>query len=467
MAFRLIWMFLGSAYVLATWCGAGENGGGRSPENPDSDSAKVISLLIRQLGDDQFAMRDEAEKKLKTFGLQARMALKDACRSSDPEVRVRAKRVLELVQIKIEEQVWMKAVEGVWPEALAKGHLAGPILGVMDAASRSGGRVSKEAALGVAGDGNATGQWLVETQAADGHWDSRRFGAQARDDVGQTGLVLLSILGSGHTEKVGRYKHVVQGAVEWLRKRQREDGSIRPKGWERVDGVSHAWAGLALGEAAGMADRPETRKAAQKAVDFSMERLMGERNGKKFGFCRLDTKKAPDLFTTCIVVLQLKSAKVAGLRVSSEAIEGAIAFLDAVDQKTNNEFSYVPGGQVSLQATMMGAVTRTMLGGTPGDLEPYTRKALKAYKGPSTGQPNSDILSNYFGTILAFQQGGELWKVWKERLQKSLVEEQEQKGRAKGSWRPSGNWAEAGRVLSTAVNSLCLQVNYRFLPMYK
>ncbi len=467
MAFRVIWMLLGSAFVLVTWCGAGEKGDLVSQKNPNTDSANEVAQWIRQLGDDQYSVREEAEKKLSAFGLGAFQRLQEASASLDPEVQVRVQRVLIILQGKRNEQAWLKAMKSVWVEGLAKGRLRGPLMGLADVGSASARVAVKDSAPDRAGNRNENFRWLVDAQAGNGHWDSKKFGAQTRDDVGQTGLALLSVLGAGHTEKVGKYKVVVKRAVAWLRSRQGADGGLRQKGWERVDAVGHAWAGLALAEAAGMARMQETIKAAQRALDYSIKNFMGKQGGKGFGFCRSTMQRSPDLFTTCLMVLQLKSAKCAGLRVPAGAFEGALAFLDAVDLKAQLEFSFVPGGPPSIQASLMGSVSRMILGGSRKDLEPYVRKALKAFDGPTTGKANSDQLSNYFATILAFQQGGELWKDWNEKLRKSLLKEQERQGPFATSWRPSGAWAGSGRVLSTALCSLCFEVYNNYLPLYK
>lgn len=48
-----------------------------------------------------------------------------------------------------------------------------------------------------------------------------------------------------------------------------------------------------------------------------------------------------------------------------------------------------------------------------------------------------------------------------------LVRSQERSGGLRGSWGPTGPWSEAGgRVLSTALATLTLEVYYRYLPLH-
>ena len=59
------------------------------------------------------------------------------------------------------------------------------------------------------------------------------------------------------------------------------------------------------------------------------------------------------------------------------------------------------------------------------------------------------------------------WSQWNKALQASLVETQSQEGALAGSWSPETRWGGyGGRVYSTATATLCLEVYYRFLPLY-
>jgi hypothetical protein len=48
------------------------------------------------------------------------------------------------------------------------------------------------------------------------------------------------------------------------------------------------------------------------------------------------------------------------------------------------------------------------------------------------------------------------------------VADQRTDGDFAGSWNPRSPWGDyGGRVFSTAVSTLCLEVYYRFLPLYQ
>jgi hypothetical protein len=63
----------------------------------DRSSAAHLNKLIDQLGDELFAVREEATNQLIRAGIEAKPLLLAALSSSDAEVRFRAKRVLEVV----------------------------------------------------------------------------------------------------------------------------------------------------------------------------------------------------------------------------------------------------------------------------------------------------------------------------------------------------------------------------------
>ncbi len=79
-----------------------------------------------------------------------------------------------------------------------------------------------------------------------------------------------------------------------------------------------------------------------------------------------------------------------------------------------------------------------------------------------------DVYYWYYGTLCAFQMGGEVWKEWNEAMKSTLLDAQRDDGDFDGSWDPKdalgGHW---GRVGQTAISVLCLEVYYRYLPMYR
>ena len=60
-----------------------------------------------------------------------------------------------------------------------------------------------------------------------------------------------------------------------------------------------------------------------------------------------------------------------------------------------------------------------------------------------------------------------MWRVWGRALEDVLSDAQRSDGAFDGSWDPDGPWGYAGgRVYSTALSALCLEVRFRYSPLF-
>ncbi|MCZ7649450.1 MAG: terpene cyclase/mutase family protein [Planctomycetota bacterium] len=323
-------------------------------------------------------------------------------------------------------------------------------LGRLRRAVKAGGNRETESAVdrGLA--------WLAANQEPDGHWDTRKHGAATHKwcDTTVTGLSVLAFLGAGHTEKIGKYQDHVRRAVAWLIAQQQENGALRPSSYAQNLGYANAIAGMALAEAAGMARRPETILAAQRAVTYGVEVHQQRVDGQCRGY-RYVAQQAGDLSNTGWYIMQLKSAKVAGLHVPREAFEGVKWFLDeAVENRElpplpgvswdngRHRYGYTERQDVTARRTAMGCLTRQFMGVEPDELRGGVEWMLRAGGVPAAGRV--DLYYWYYGTLCAFQQGGEVWRLWNEGLQAALVPTQRRDGAFEGSWDRPGRGRTSG-----------------------
>ncbi|MHC4914007.1 MAG: prenyltransferase/squalene oxidase repeat-containing protein [Planctomycetota bacterium] len=334
------------------------------------------------------------------------------------------------------------------------------------AVARFGGSPATESAV------EAALRWLKRHQEADGHWDAGKYGATERTkaDVGCTGLALLAFLGAGHTTKVGKYRDNVQRAIYWLVKQQEDNGCISVTRGRL--GYNHAIAGLALAEAYGMTQSPGLQKAAQKAVDYSVNIHQCPYSGWRYS-----PKSSPDTSVTGWFVMQLKSAKIAGLKVDGAGFQGATNWLNKVTSK-EGYVGYTSAHRDSCM-TSVGMVSRQFMGVPNND--PILKGGAKFL---ATATPQWEDRRGhgrergfyywYYGTLCMFQMGGEHWNAWNKDMKKTLLENQRKGGPldgslndVDGSWDPQ-SWIDpyGGRVMTTAMGALTLEVYYRYLPMY-
>ncbi len=331
------------------------------------------------------------------------------------------------------------------------------------AVGRFGGSKATESAV------EAALRWLVRHQNADGSWNSVSRNGKRRASVGMTGLATLAFLGAGHTSKAGKYRDNVARAVKYIVKDQRDDGCIGAKG---TIGYLHSIAGLALVEAYGMSKDESLRGPAQKAVDYT--RLHQD----PYGGWRYRPKQAGDISVTGWFVMQLKSAKVAGLKVDGACFQGAMNFVGKTLDRESGVVGYrsMPKGKASTSANRresMSLVCQLFMG-----VDRNSEVMRKVAKWPHSGPPTwkrPDYYYWYYATLGMFQMGGDYWKDWNKQLKPTLVNNQRKGGPldgsvrdVDGSWDPIGKGGTiyAGRVMSTALGALCLEVYYRYLPMY-
>ena len=77
-----------------------------------------------------------------------------------------------------------------------------------------------------------------------------------------------------------------------------------------------------------------------------------------------------------------------------------------------------------------------------------------------------DMYYWYYGTFAMNQLGDSRWDKWKKAIETALIPNQRREDKEDnffGSWDPAGPWGEeGGRVYSTAICALILEVYYRY-----
>ncbi|MCU0704333.1 MAG: terpene cyclase/mutase family protein [Fimbriiglobus sp.] len=314
--------------------------------------------------------------------------------------------------------------------------------------------------------------WLARMQKKDGSWTFD--GTNAGERAAATGIALLPFLAAGQTHKPGKdnkYKDTVTAAIGALLKMQKSDGSFTGNNYNVY---ANAIAAVALCEAFGMTgDKSLLLRPCQAAVDF-IQKSQGK-NGS-WGY------KVGDEGDTSIVgwqVQALHSAKMCKeLKVDPKVLERAMKFLDSVASKPKNSsiactFGYSsPGARPSL--TAVGLLCRYYLNGW-GPNSPGMRDGvdylLKEY--PADPKETFDMYYYYYATqVLHFREGEEWHKQWNPKMRDMLVGKQVKdpnKPAVDGSWDPDGGqWIgpHCGRLGTTALCLLTLEVYYRHLPLY-
>ncbi|MEQ9408325.1 MAG: prenyltransferase/squalene oxidase repeat-containing protein [Fuerstiella sp.] len=350
-------------------------------------------------------------------------------------------------------------------------------------------------------------------------------------DTGITALVILSFLGAGYTHEDGRYALEVDRALDWLIRQQDAEGSLAGSAGHYARMYCHAMATYALAEALGMQDsmvpgpivEPEVfsagptvaavisggflapvgispqvllptsgvglsaqadhvawnlrrvddvtlRAALLRAITFTISQQDPDSGGWRYKF-----GQEGDVSMFGWQMMSLKSAEIAGVRINPAVRSRMIDFLNSVRQGENGGlFGYrrsvrIDGRETEPVTPVMTAEAlfcQQMLG--------YPRDSVASREAVQYLLRNTPRLSQlnfyywYYGTLAMYQYGGKPWEDWNRVVRDTLVGEQRRDGEYAGSWDPNGPWGQyGGRLYSTAIATLTLEVYYRLLPLYR
>ena len=373
-------------------------------------------------------------------------------------------------------------------------------------------------------------RWLARHQSSDGSWgsvsarshcpaDAPCFapGLHGGDyhDEGLTGLVLLGFLRAGFgpesrqslvdpvRAKRHRLSDIVGKGLDWLRARQKPDGSFTR---DRAFLYNEAIASLALVEAYDLTKDPALREPAQRAVGFLQAaqrpspdgtglwgwRYASRQEIEERGGARSDAvfeKELHDADTsiTAWCLLALDRARDAGLEVDPRSIDGAMAFCEFVtadnglvgylDRRSagakvtgpfDDQFTYHPTAMSAL-----GMCIRIFASENPDDsfLELGAKRIVQDL--PAVSQDHASIDYYYWhAATVAFHQidgpnsprkSGKYWNPWREGLLQAVLSLQDhtELACAHGGWIANDRWGSysgAGPLYATALNVLTLEV---------
>jgi len=347
--------------------------------------------------------------------------------------------------------------------------------------AREGGSPGTESAV------TAALRWLHFHQDKDGKWDQDGFqkNCDTREgpscdgqgtsqyDVAVSSLAILAFQGHGNTHMTGEFAKTVRKGLDWLKSQQNSDGSLGPRLAESWV-YNHAIGTMALCEAYAITRDYRLKDAAQNAVNFI-------KNAQNSGLgWKYEAKSGQnDTSVTGWMVLALKAARVAKLEVEQSLFDGAINWFDRATNtagkcgymRPGDDGSIIRGvnGQYAKLPTMTGVsvICRIFCGQSRNN--PKIRKGVDVLMAnlPEWNKPKNDKVDMYYwyyATYAMFQYGGQDWQKWNVAMKKALLPTQRMGGCADGSWDPVGKWGMVGgRVYATAVNTLSLEIYYRYL----
>jgi hypothetical protein len=332
-----------------------------------------------------------------------------------------------------------------------------------------GGTATSEAAVETAL------KWLASNQGMDGRWAASQFesgrelrtmgqerpGAGAKADTGVTGLALLAFLGAGHTHQQGAFQETVGRGLQYLRRMQATDGSLGGNANTYELMYCHGMATIAVSEAYALTQDPQLEAVVRRAVAYTLMAQHPATGGWRY--------RPGDLGDTSQLgwqLMALKSAELAGIPIPPRARDGMLRYLRSVaGGQTGGLASYRPGELPSRTMTAEALVCRQFLGTQPDHTASDEAMSYLSQELPTPQQTN--VYYWYYATLALYRLQGEAWERWNEALQTALLAQQRKESGLVGSWDPDPVWGGyGGRVYSTALSVLCLEVYYRYLPLH-
>jgi hypothetical protein len=340
--------------------------------------------------------------------------------------------------------------------------------------------------------------WLARHQAYDGHWGADCVGAgqssrcepqHACDGAGQpyeaaqTGLVVLAFQAGGHYYfNDQKYSKTVDRGLRWMVEQQSKGWIVGSQnltaslpvrgggGFDRSFMYEHAIATFALCEACAVAlaegrePQPLFVDAATKAVRCLVQSQHAD-GGWRY---TLDRSEPSDCSVSGWVMLALKTAQEAHIKVDPRVMGRMVSFFrhHRLRARTVYKTARLQGTDAMVG---VGMLVDEFINHQPRSSLVEQGASLLADKaelpwGEKGALPESDYYLWYNCTLAMFQVGGGPWERWNKALRDHVIERQLQGDACeRGSWPPDDRWSDhGGRVYSTALAVLTLEVYYRF-----
>ncbi len=345
------------------------------------------------------------------------------------------------------------------------------------AAALGGGTEASEraVALGLA--------WLVNHQLPNGAWcytqnlhptcrgqcDASPVDRANRGMISATAFALLPMLGCGMTHKDGKYKNQIKAGLDYITShcQVKPEGIVLCEPGANPEMYHHALTTIFIAELSAMTGDRDLEKIAQGAVNY----IVWAQDPVGGGW-RYTPREPGDTSGLAWNFMALKSAQMGKLVVPPRTIRGVKYFLDNVTGIEDGAYygyldNAADGKTPSL--TAIGLLCQMYMGWKED--HPALKKGTDFLA--ETGPDVDNLYYGYYATQVMHHVGGEKWEQWNKKMRDGLVERQLKEGHERGSWPlepltiDKESIESGGRLMTTALATMILEVYYRHLPLYR
>ena len=348
--------------------------------------------------------------------------------------------------------------------------------GIYQLRNRAGRRAGVRKYGGSAGSETAVAaglEWLQRHQDADGKWDAIEFTRHCRQgkcrgigfrkyNPALSALALMAFLGAGYSPARGRYRQLVCRTRGYLLQTQDHAGYFTPEMY------NHAIVLLALVELYGQSQDWSLGQPIRQAIAASAR---AQQPAGGWTYEAMPMRSRNDLSITGWQIMALTAAKRLDFQVPDSVLLRAWELFVRFTMPGGQVRYADSGPQAFRQSDALAAVA--LLCGLISGHDAKTRSIqLQILRRNPPNWQTVKTLDHcmyywYHGTLALFAIGGDDWRIWNDRLRPMLVARQVKAGEERGSWPPSGKWGSSGgRIYSTAINILNLEIYYRYHPAF-
>lgn len=297
--------------------------------------------------------------------------------------------------------------------------------------------------------------WLAKVQLDNGSWEN---------NPAHTGLALLCFLAHGDTPLSEKYGVTVQKSIQWLAVNMPENQM-----WGRE--YSHAIATYAISEAYGMTKIPFLISPMESGIDVIIK---GQQINGGFDYAY----KKGERWDVSVVGWQMQAMKAAYISGCTNpelkpTMDKSVNFMQNIAY-SNSKFGYTSPGSGSPNMTGVGCLSLILLGDKNCNEVKDSLKWIMENRVQTWDlnweDNNKNLYGWYYETQAVFQNNpnGKDWNLWKTKFQNTLIRNQH----SEGYWtfekdhHGIGGETISGKILSTTLCCLQLEVFYRYLPTF-
>ncbi|OGF44699.1 MAG: hypothetical protein A2452_09205 [Candidatus Firestonebacteria bacterium RIFOXYC2_FULL_39_67] len=319
-------------------------------------------------------------------------------------------------------------------------------------AKKYGGTPMTEAAV------NKGLEYLFKKQKSDGSWEVLPKALPAwqatEPQIGITSLAALAFLGAGfRVDSPHKYAKTLQKAIQYIISKQGPTGYI---GGDTM--YNHCIAAIALSEALAVGGASNIKANVENATKLiisaqEVDKIEAHKGGWRYS----PTSKDSDLSVSGWAVMALKDASYSG--ILQPEIKAALEYAAQYIIKTKGSYSTIDKTGTTAAGGPIAIFCLTIAGKSN---DPLVRSMAANV---SMDLSRAYYYHMYYTNLALFQMGGANWETWNKLFREYIVTKQN----TDGSFQFLGRDYEdkCGFNYTTAMGVLCLEVYYRYLPIYQ